>query len=212
MNSAADSQDGKASVFDTETHWFESSSADRRKSTLCNIESFDLVPSHPSIISPKRMREVLHDQGRKIVCVSGGFDPLGLHHIMYMNSAKKLGSLLIVILNSDRFLYNKKGYYFLPSMHRKIIIENLRAVDYVYTHNPTDPDDMTVCEALIDLQPDIFAKGGDRSPLDDPIPEEKLCTDLGIEIVYGVGGFNKISSSSTLVEEGYKRFEKRGIK
>ena len=212
MNAPADSQAGTASVFDTETPWFESRSAERRRSALSDISSFDLIPSRPDIISPKHMREVFHDQGRKIVCVSGGFDPLGMHHVVYMNAAKKLGSILIVILNSDRFLYNKKGYYFLPAMHRKIIIEQMRSVDYVYMHNPTDPDDMTVCEALIDIHPDIFAKGGDRSPLDDPIPEEKVCEDLNIEVVYGVGGFNKISSSSTLVEEGYKRFEKRGSK
>jgi cytidyltransferase-like protein len=180
--------------------------ANRRRSPFRDIESFDLVP--PSI-APKRMREILKESGRKIVCVSGGYDPLHIGHIRQISEAKKLGSLLIVILNSDRFLQNKKGYYFLTSIQRKNVLEHLRDVDYVYIHNPTDPNDMTVCEALIDLHPDVFAKGGDRSPIGTPIPEEKLCEELGIEIVYGVGGFDKLSSSSILVEEAFKRFENR---
>lgn len=212
MDAPADGRVVKASVFDTDSPWFEPRSAENRRRADEDAFSFDLAPSSPSLVSAEQMKKTLNMVGRKVVCVSGGFDPLGMHHVAYINAAKKLGDVLIVIMNSDRFLYNKKGYYFMPSLHRKMILENLRSVDFVYMHNPTDPDDMTVCEALIDIHPNIFAKGGDRSPIGTPIPEEKLCTDLGIEVVYGVGGFNKISSSSSLVEEGYKRFEKRGGK
>lgn len=206
MMQTISSPEVKTSVFDTELRKFDSSLMDRRRESIDDIESFDLLPAFPS---PKRMREILRESGRKIVCVSGGFDPIGIHHIVYINAAKKLGDKLIVILNSDRFLFNKKGYYFMGAPLRKQIIEQFRSVDFVYLHNPTDPDDMTVCEALIDIHPDIFAKGGDRSPLGTPIPEEKLCVELGIEVVYGVGGFNKISSSSSMVEEAFKRYAKR---
>ena len=45
----------------------------------------------------------------KIIVVSGGFDPLHSGHIEYFDSAKKLGDHLIVALNSDEWLINKKG-------------------------------------------------------------------------------------------------------
>jgi cytidyltransferase-like protein len=195
----------KTSVFDTDHRGFDSLLVERRSTFLRDVASYDLVPS----VSPKKMTETLRKSGRKIVCVSGGYDPLHVGHIKQICDAKKLGSLLIVILNSDRFLLNKKGYYFFSVIQRKAILEHLRPIDYVYVFNPTDPDDMTVCEALRDIHPDIFAKGGDRSPIGTPIPEEKLCEELGIEVVYGVGGFDKVSSSSVLVEEAFKRFENR---
>lgn len=143
----------------------------------------------------------------QIVCISGGFDPLGVHHLRYIEAAKKLGSVLVVILNSDDFLMVKKGYYVMTMRERTAILESIKWVDYVHQHIPTYPYDMTVSEALAKLKPDIFAKGGDRHPGADPIPEETICKKLGIEIVYGVGGYEKLSSSSWIMEEAFKRYE-----
>jgi cytidyltransferase-like protein len=61
----------------------------------------------------------------KIIIVSGGFDPLHSGHIEYFKSAKKLGDKLIVALNSDEWLINKKGKFFMPFHERKNIVENL---------------------------------------------------------------------------------------
>jgi hypothetical protein len=61
--------------------------------------------------------------------------------------------------------------------------------------------DGTVCEALRTIRPDIFAKGGDR--VDGNVPEAAICKELGIEVVYGVGG-GKIQSSSHLISEARK--------
>ena len=43
----------------------------------------------------------------KTIVVSGGFDPVHVGHLEMLN-AKKLGDHLIVILNSDRFLHERK--------------------------------------------------------------------------------------------------------
>ena len=67
----------------------------------------------------------------KIIIVSGGFDPLHSGHIAYFKSAKKLGDILVVALNSDEWLCNKKGKFFMPFEERKVIIQNLTSVDYV---------------------------------------------------------------------------------
>ncbi len=45
----------------------------------------------------------------KISVVSGGFDPIHSGHISYINSAKKFGDYLIIALNSDEWLRQKKG-------------------------------------------------------------------------------------------------------
>ena len=71
----------------------------------------------------------------KIVIVSGGFDPIHSGHISYLKSAKKLGDKLIVALNSDAWLQQKKDKFFMPFNERKIIIENLVRDLYAVTEN-----------------------------------------------------------------------------
>ena len=44
----------------------------------------------------------------KISVVSGGFDPIHSGHISYLKSAREMGDRLIVALNSDEWLINKK--------------------------------------------------------------------------------------------------------
>ena len=87
----------------------------------------------------------------------------------------------------------------MPENERKEIIEALRCVDRVIltTHSP-DTDDISICETLKELKPDIFANGGDRKA--DNIPEYKLCKELGIEMVFNVGG-DKVQSSSELLKQ-----------
>ena len=62
----------------------------------------------------------------KISVVSGGFDPLHSGHISYIKSAKKHGEYLIIALNSDEWLVNKKGKAFMPFEERKSVLENLK--------------------------------------------------------------------------------------
>ncbi len=129
-----------------------------------------------------------------IVAASGGFDPLHIGHVEYLEKAKKLGTKLVVILNSDDFLVRKKGQAFMPFAERKRILEALRCVDEVI---PCIDEDQSVCKTLELLKPDIFAKGGDRTS--GNIPEKEVCDRLGINIVDGLG--EKIQSSSSLIEK-----------
>ena len=125
----------------------------------------------------------------KIVAVSGYFDPLHVGHIEYFRLAKELGDRLIVILNNDEQAALKKGKPFMPLEERKKIIEAIKYVDEVFI---SIDKDKSICESLRHLKPDIFAKGGDRFAYE--IPEAKVCEELGIKIVDGVGA--KIQSSS----------------
>jgi len=132
----------------------------------------------------------------KVVAVSGGFDPLHVGHVRLFEAAKDLGDELIVFLNSDQFLLNKKEYVFMPFEERKEVIESLRAVDRVVE---VIDQDHTVCETLRKYKPNVFANGGDRK--EDNIPEYDVCNDLGIEMVFNVGNDGKSQSSSWLVNK-----------
>jgi len=130
------------------------------------------------------------------VAISGGFDPLHVGHIRYIQEASQLGDRLTVILNGDAFLKNKKGYIFMPVEERKEVIAAIRGVDYVF--ECVDKDN-TVCESLKILKPNIFAKGGDKTI--ENIPEVRVCEELNIKMVFGVGGSDKPQSSSWMVEK-----------
>ena len=67
----------------------------------------------------------------KIAVVSGGFDPIHSGHLEYINSAAMLADKLVVCLNSDDWLIKKKKRFFLPFHERKLILENIKAVDNV---------------------------------------------------------------------------------
>ena len=136
---------------------------------------------------------------KKVVAVSGGFDPVHIGHVRMFEEAQKLGDELVVILNNDNWLRLKKGFAFMQERERKEIIEAFKPVDRVIiTSHELDATDMSVCRELKELRPDIFANGGDRKPDGVPVPEIALCRELGIEMLYNVGRGGKVQSSSWL--------------
>ena len=135
----------------------------------------------------------------KIVVVSGGFDPIHSGHIAYFKSAKKLGDKLIVALNSDEWLVNKKKKVFMNIEERRNILINLESVDEVITFK--DDKNGSCVDALEKIKKKypndriIFCNGGDRNQKN--IPE--MIVD-GIEFKFGVGGEDKKNSSSSLLK------------
>tara|TARA_B100000902_G_scaffold192836_1_gene184296 strand:+ start:11558 stop:12382 length:825 start_codon:yes stop_codon:yes gene_type:complete len=137
----------------------------------------------------------------KIVLVTGGFDPLHSGHIAMFESARRLGDMLIVGVNSDEWLKRKKGVEFMPFSERAKIVESLKSVDSVL---PFDDDDGSACDAIqqvLDMysySDIIFANGGDRT--DDNIPEMRIEDDR-LTFEFGVGGEDKKNSSSWILQE-----------
>lgn len=128
-----------------------------------------------------------------IVAISGGMDPITIGHIRLIKAAKQYGNV-VVILNSDAWLMRKKGYVFMEFRQREEILREINGVAAVHG---VDDSDGTVCKALAHIRPDYFANGGDRTA--ENTPELKLCCDLGIKTLFGVGG-EKVASSSELVK------------
>lgn len=139
----------------------------------------------------------------KVSIVSGGFDPLHVGHIELFERARKLSDELWVILNTDEFLTNKKGKPFMPFDERRKILKSLQVVDVVI---PCIDKDQTVCKTLKKLKKTtaitdtelFFCNGGDRTSGKNT-PEHKLCEEIGIETIYGLG--DKIQSSSWLTND-----------
>lgn len=128
------------------------------------------------------------------VAVSGGFDPVHRGHVQMIQEAAKHGPVMVII-NSDAWLMRKKGYVFMPWQERAYIMGNIKGVRLV---TAVDDADGSVCEALRRLVPKSFANGGDR--YERNTPEMAVCDELGIEMLWNVGG-GKIQSSSTLVSK-----------
>ncbi|HIL27607.1 MAG TPA: cytidyltransferase [Nitrospinaceae bacterium] len=140
-------------------------------------------------------------RGQKVCIISGGFDPIHVGHIELIKQATIIGDLLLVILNTDEFLTNKKKRPFMKFEERKIIVESIKGVDLVIK---SIDKDQTVCETLKklnelkDKEDLVFCNGGDRTNGANT-PEHKLCEELGIGTIYGLG--EKIQSSSWLTNE-----------
>ena len=128
------------------------------------------------------------------IVVSGGFDPIHKGHVQMIREAAEYGNV-IVLLNSDDWLIRKKGYRFMPFEERSYIIGNIKGVKVV---SNVDDSDGTVCAGLRRFKPDYFANGGDRKTHNTP--EQALCRHLGVEMLWGIGGNDKVNSSSALVQ------------
>jgi glycerol-3-phosphate cytidylyltransferase-like family protein len=115
-------------------------------------------------------------------------------------AAAEIGNVF-VLLNSDAWLKRKKGYVFMTFDQRRKILLAIKHVMGVYE---VDDLDSTVCEGLRQsggiLQRAgfkvVFAKGGDRTI--DNTPEQDVCREMGIDVIFDVGG-EKVASSSELV-------------
>ena len=131
---------------------------------------------------------------RPTVMVSGGFDPVHAGHIRLIRAAAEHGDV-IVIANSDEWLFRKKGFVFMAFDARTEILNSIKGVLLV---DSVDDSDGTVCEAITRHRPTYFANGGDRKT--GNTPEVTVCEELDIKLLWGVGGDKKLASSSDLVK------------
>ena len=139
-------------------------------------------------------------EAKKVVVVSGGFDPLHSGHIEYFEAAKNLGDYLIVALNSNEWLINKKGKFFMPYYERHMIISNLKMVDSVIDfEDDIHGSCINALEKVKLSHPNaeiFFCNGGDRNK--ENIPETIV---KGIKCIFSVGGEAKKNSSSWILKD-----------
>ena len=135
----------------------------------------------------------------KIILVTGGFDPIHSGHIEYIKEARKLGRVVVGV-NSDEWLIKKKGQPFMSQFERMNIVSNLKDVMTTIAFDDSDgsaKDAIKVVRKMFPKNTIVFANGGDRTK--ENIPEMDI-EDDNIEFVFGVGGQNKMNSSSTILQ------------
>ena len=136
-----------------------------------------------------------------IILISGGFDPIHSGHIKLINDANKYGDV-IVLLNSDEWLRNKKGKAFLSFDERKIIMKNIQGVTDVIEFDDSDKtciDGIKKAKLLYKNNTIKFANGGDRN--NETTPEKEFCDKNDIENLFGIGGNDKSNSSSWILKK-----------
>jgi cytidyltransferase-like protein len=150
-------------------------------------------PYFEKVVDLIRMRQ--KDWGHQFILASGYFDPIHRGHVRYLQACQERG-FLVVVVNNDRQAALKKGSPFMPEDERLEIVRALRCVSYAVL---AVDDDRSVSKTVELLRPDIFANGGDVTR-EEECREAATCRKLGIQMVFGVGGFDKVQSSSRLVE------------
>jgi rfaE bifunctional protein nucleotidyltransferase chain/domain len=102
-------------------------------------------------------RKKLRAAGKRLVFTNGCFDILHVGHVKYLRSARELGDVLMVALNTDQSVSRiKPGRPVIPEGQRAEMVASLEMVDYV-----TLFDEDTPYELIKLLGPDVLVKGGD---------------------------------------------------
>ena len=119
-------------------------------------------------------------QKKKIVHCHGVFDLLHPGHLMYFNSAKKFGDILIVSVTSDQFV--NKGFnrpYF--DLNTRInMISELSVVDFVCESNNS-----SAVEIIKKIKPNIYCKGPDYKNFKNDYSKNILAENKAIKKVKG---------------------------
>jgi|SRR3989344_506714 len=85
--------------------------------------------------SLENVRETIKSfKNKKIILVGGSFDILHVGHVRFLSQAKKLGDILIVGVNSNNLIKEKKGYHrpIVDEGNRAEVLLNLKSVDFVF--------------------------------------------------------------------------------
>jgi len=131
-------------------------------------------------------------------------NPIHPGHIECLKLSKEICDVLWVIVNNDKQAELKRGVTaFQDENFREQIIQSIKYVDKTFISIDIDGSVCKSIECVYHLIKDehpnsniIFTKGGDRFA--NEIPESKLCYDLGIKIVDGLG--EKTHNSSNIIK------------
>jgi len=135
-------------------------------------------PLHPAVLT---LEEIIlrfgreKRNGKRVVFTNGCFDLLHPGHIESLETARALGDVLIVGINSDESVHKLKGAGrpVIPAEERAEILASLECVDAVLIF-----EELTPQKVIAALLPDVLVKGGDW-------PGNQI---VGREEVEGAGG------------------------
>ena len=145
------------------------------------------------------------DQPRRASIVSGYFNPLHVGHLDLLEAARARTGYLVVIVNNDVQQLRKKGKLIQAEGDRLRIVRSLRVVDAAYLaveQGAGMDSSFDLVRADYPVTELAFCNGGDREDLDALPAEEVAAAERNdITLVYGVGGYDKVDSSTRINAE-----------
>lgn len=152
-----------------------------------------------SLEEAAQVAERCRAQGKRLVLANGCFDLLHVGHVRYLESAKLLGDVLLVGLNSDASASRLKGAGrpLMSQAERAEIVASLGCVDYVAIF-----DEDTADRLVTRIKPDIHAKGTDYA--EETVPEKESVRAVGGAVA--IVGDTKTHSTSDLIASIVRAF------
>jgi rfaE bifunctional protein nucleotidyltransferase chain/domain len=148
--------------------------------------------------TPEQLVARVRAAGGTVVATGGCFDLLHAGHVAVLSQARALGDCLVVLLNSDDSVRRLKGESrpLQSQADRATVLSALEHVDAVVVF-----DEDTPVAALEQLQPDVWAKGGDYALAD--LPEAPVLEQWGGQAV--VLPYLTGKSTTSLIQEAASR-------
>lgn len=137
----------------------------------------------------------------KTAIVSGYFNPLHVGHLEYIAAAYDLAERVVVIVNNDEQVRLKGSVPFMDEEDRVFIIDSLKMVSKTFLSIDNSPGVADSIRELYKVLPGtlIYCTGADHTKENTPA-ETEVCKELGLEIIYGVGG-DKVRSSGLIIKK-----------
>ncbi|MFV1957816.1 MAG: adenylyltransferase/cytidyltransferase family protein [Planctomycetota bacterium] len=131
-----------------------------------------------------------------ILVLSGGFDPLHVGHIRMFQHARDMAALLVVGVNSDDWLQRNRGRVYMPFEERREMVASIRGVTSAVGFDDADDTAVSLLRMVHTMSPGAklaFGNGGERTAVN--VPEVDVCKELGVDLVWGLGGDHVQASS-----------------
>lgn len=106
----------------------------------------------------KGIVESSRNAGERIVFTNGCFDMLHPGHVKLLQTARSMGDMLVVGMNSDASVARLKGKArpFIPEEHRAKMLEAVECVDVVVIFDEDTPERL-----IQEITPDVLVKGSE---------------------------------------------------
>lgn len=132
-----------------------------------------------------------------LVLTGGYFNPLTVGHVRLFQAAAEHGNLIVAV-SSEEMSIKKSGFSFMPLGARMEIIRSINGVGGVMVNYEEN-----MVNIIRSIKPDLYVKGGPVDFYTLNKDEIAACYDINCAILFGVGGKEKVASSSELIQNAY---------
>jgi cytidyltransferase-like protein len=148
---------------------------------------------------------------KTLVITSGYFNPIGPHHLNYLEASRAFGDHHIVIVNNDKQVALKDSIPFYNQDERLRLVRSLKCVTDAVISTDCGRSIAKSLEKIVFQARDgynriIFCNGGDQLSANEE--EAEICKKYGVQMMFGVGG-GKTGSSSDYLGKAFDLYDRQ---